>query len=191
MVKIYTRTGDKGETGLFGGKRVSKDSVRLHAYGTIDELNAVLGLVISDPETPEETADQLSSVQLRLFLIGSDLATPLTSKAKAPRLPDVEVKKLEYWIDQMDSVLEPLTAFILPSGARPASHLHLARTVCRRAERWIVTLQKEENISPSVVVYVNRLSDFLFMAARYVNARLGAMENTVDIGNQVARPSGK
>lgn len=171
-MKIYTRTGDTGQTGLFGGQRVAKDAVRVHAYGTVDECNAVLGLVRT-AELHSELDALLVTVQNQLFVVGSDLATPGES-AYIPRIGPDEIRFLEEAIDGMEAELEPLRQFILPGGVAAAAHLHLARTVCRRAERWVVSLAQEEELNPHVLVYLNRLSDFLFVAARAANAQAGS-----------------
>lgn len=180
-MKIYTRTGDKGMTGLYGGHRVSKASLRMHAYGTIDELNACLGVLLSGGDVPEPTATQLAGIQGTLFSVGADLATPLESKAKVIRSHAEWATELEAWIDAMETELPPLTSFIFPSGSVAGSELHRARTVCRRAERWIVELGETEKITPECITYVNRLSDYLFVAARFVNKRLGVPERNVVI----------
>ncbi len=180
-MKIYTRTGDKGETGLFGGKRVPKSSLRMHAYGTLDELNACLGIVLADASVPKEIKTQLEQVQSTLFSLGADLATPLDSKANVRRTEASEAKILEDWIDAMEASLAPLTRFIRPGGSSVGAQLHLARTVCRRAERWIVQLKESEPITDAVIVYVNRLSDYLFVAARFANKLLGSEDSAVII----------
>jgi cob(I)alamin adenosyltransferase len=169
LVKIYTRTGDTGETGLFGGQRVAKDALRVHAYGTIDECNAVLGLARAAGLEAELDA-MLAQVQNQLFVVGADLATPGES-AHIPRVGADETRLLEEAIDALEAGLEPLRQFILPGGTPGAAQLHLARTVCRRAERWAVSLAQEEPLSEHVLSYLNRLSDFLFVAARAANAR--------------------
>lgn len=170
-MKIYTRTGDTGETGLFGGQRVPKDALRVHAYGTADECNAALGLARAAGLDPELDA-LLAQVQNQLFVVGADLATPGES-ANIPRVGAAEVALLEGAIDSLEASLEPLRQFILPGGTPAAAHLHLARTICRRAERWAVSLAHAEAVSPHVLTYLNRLSDFLFVAARAANARAG------------------
>ncbi len=168
MVKIYTKTGDLGETGLMGGKRLSKDSLRIRAYGDIDELNAVLG-VCRAQKAAQEIDAMLHELQLELFDLGADLATPLNSKVQVPRVTEKQIIRLEQWIDGIDEKLTPLQNFILPGGCLSAAQLHMARTVCRRAERGITALQKQEDIGGNVVKYVNRLSDLLFMMARLAN----------------------
>ena len=180
-MKIYTRTGDRGTTGLFGGTRVSKSSVRLHAYGTLDELNACLGVVVCEESLPRTVKGELREIQSLLFTIGADLATPLESKASVVRTDPLYARKLERWIDEMSTTFSPLTRFILPGGNRPGALLHQARTICRRAERWIVELREREPITEGVIVVVNRLSDYLFTAARYANKGAEAEENEVII----------
>jgi cob(I)alamin adenosyltransferase len=180
-MKIYTRTGDKGTTGLFGGTRVPKSSVRLHAYGTLDELNAVLGSIVTDKALPAPLPAQLLSIQSLLFSIGADLATPLSSKANILRMTAAPATEMEQWIDAMESELVPITRFLLPGGSPCGAKLHEARTLCRRAERWIVELQAKEPVTDAIVVIVNRLSDYLFVAARYANKKLGHEESPVEI----------
>ncbi len=180
-MKIYTRAGDRGHTSLFGGTKVSKSSVRLHAYGTLDELNACLGLVTSRPELPALLKGQLIEIQSLLFTVGADLATPLSSSANILRTDALYAEKLERWIDAMDEHLEPLTRFIVPGGSTVGALLHQARTVCRRAERWMVQLQEAEPVTGGAIVVINRLSDYLFTAARYANKDIGTGETSVEI----------
>lgn len=180
-MKIYTRTGDKGSTGLFGGQRVSKSSPRLHAYGTLDELNACLGSVVADAALPDPLREHLLDLQSLLFRIGADLATPLESGAKIKRMDESFAVTMEQWIDALDEGLPPLTAFILPGGSPAGAKLHEARTLCRRAERWIVELHDKEAMTPAIIVLMNRLSDYLFVAARYANHALGEREIDVKI----------
>ncbi len=170
-MKIYTRTGDKGHTGLWGGKRISKDSIRIQAYGTVDECNAVIGLATS--VLPEEKAyaslkAMLRQIQNDLFVVGADLASEIDIE-NVTRVASENIEQLEQWIDELEESLPPLTQFILPGGTTLASYLHLARTVCRRSERWAVRLKHQEEINTAVMLYLNRLSDFLFVAARYAN----------------------
>lgn len=172
-MKIYTRAGDGGLTGLYGGDRVSKASVRLHAYGTIDELNACLGVVGGEHDVPAKPKEQLLHIQRLLFTVGADLATPTERAVHVTRITAADTKQLETWIDQMEATLPPLTQFIVPGGGRVASLLHQARTTCRRAERWIVELATTESINPAILPFVNRLSDYLFVVARAVNAAHG------------------
>jgi len=167
-MKIYTKTGDKGETGLMGGKRLGKDSLRIVAYGEVDELNAVLGICRSENKI-DLFEKILHELQVELFNLGSDLATPLEEKFAIPRVTAEQISQLETWIDRLEEDLAPLKNFILPGGSALASHLHLARTVCRRAERAIVALAKKEKINENIVPYINRLSDLLFVMARFAN----------------------
>jgi cob(I)alamin adenosyltransferase len=180
-LKIYTRTGDEGTTGLFGGGRVGKDHPRVEAYGDVDELNAAIGLARSIEVVPR-VDEVLVAVQRDLVAIGALLATPDPVKmreqlAKA-RVDDERVAELEQAIDDGEQELEPLRSFILPGGSPKAAALHVARTVCRRAERRVVTLQHAVEIPPLVVMYLNRLSDLLFVLARVANRRSGAGEVT-------------
>ncbi|NOZ95213.1 MAG: cob(I)yrinic acid a,c-diamide adenosyltransferase [Acidobacteria bacterium] len=170
-MKIYTRTGDGGETGLASGGRVAKDDPRVEAYGTVDELNAVLGVLLAEP-LPEGTAARLGRVQVTLFHLGSSLADPEGRlETDASRWDTVG---LEAWIDDMEKALEPLKAFILPGGTRAAALAHLARTVCRRAERRVLALASSgRGVPDGAVAYLNRLSDLLFVLARRVNRQAG------------------
>lgn len=173
-MKIYTKTGDRGETGLFGGPRISKDAPRIEAYGTVDELNSVLGIVRTAGLSPQ--IDQLvNQIQNELFDLGAQLATPDPAAHNVPVVGSSQIAALEAAIDLHDQGLEPLKTFILLGGTSAAAYLHLARTVCRRAERRVVTLmgQSADPISPEVVVYLNRLSDLLFVLARAVNRAAG------------------
>ena len=175
-MKIYTKTGDGGETSLFGGRRVSKDDVRIDAYGCVDELNSCLGIVRAEG-TPSEIDAILKEVQSDLFVLGADLATPQgSSSSPVPRLEPADIERLERHIDSLDALLPSLTTFILPGGCAAAAGLHLARTVCRRAERLIVRLSKMQPIGTVPVIYLNRLSDLLFVMARFANLRAGASE---------------
>lgn len=177
-MKIYTRTGDRGETGLFGGGRVAKDHARVEAYGDVDELNSVLGLAAGRllAAGEEELARGVRELQADLLTVGANLATPRPEdggreNAHVPALPAGRVGELERWIDAAERELEPLRSFILPGGTEAASFLHLARTVCRRAERRAVALAREAHLDPELVVYLNRLSDLLFTLARLANRR--------------------
>ncbi len=170
-MKIYTRTGDNGETGLFGGQRVRKDDLRVQAYGTVDECNAAIGVARASGSDPALDA-VLAVVQNQLFVLGADLASPDESP-HIPRVTEEMTAFLEAQIDAMEAELTPLKQFILPGGTLMAAHLHLARTVCRRAERVAVTLAAEESVRAEILTYLNRLSDFLFVAARVANARAG------------------
>ena len=171
--KIYTRTGDDGSTGLVDGSRLSKDDVRVRAYGDVDETNSVIGLVRLHLEN-RQLDDMLSRIQNDLFDVGADLATPLPKKGEADseyalRMVDSQATRLEQELDALNADLEPLTSFVLPGGSPPAAYLHQARTVCRRAERVCVALAAEQPINPAALTYLNRLSDFLFVAARWCN----------------------
>jgi cob(I)alamin adenosyltransferase len=175
-VKIYTKTGDKGETSLLGGDRVRKDAIRVVAYGDVDETNAAIGLALAaDPLDFERPL--LASIQADLLAIGGRLASPapeLVAKAlKKAVIPAGRIGELEAAIDRADAELEPLHEFILPGGSVKGAQLHLARTVCRRAERSVVTLQRESSLDPEILRYLNRLSDLLFMLARLANHRAG------------------
>lgn len=173
-MKIYTKTGDAGETGLFGGARVSKASARVESYGDIDELNSVLGLALVEPFDAEVCA-LLSEVQSRLFDLGAELASAPDSKVALgiALIGDAEVGALERAIDRADAELPPLKSFVLPGGSRAAALLHVARTVCRRAERRLVALASEATVRPEALRYLNRLSDALFVFARLANQRAG------------------
>jgi len=172
-VKIYTRTGDAGETGLFAGGRVPKDGIRVEAYGAVDELNAALGLARTAIRDAELDA-ALARIQHDLFALGADLATPLDAATNwVVRVDDTMTARLEAEIDRFEDELPPLTHFVLPGGTPAAAHLHLARTVCRRAERRVVHLAHAEPLNTAVLRYLNRLSDWLFVAARLANHRAG------------------
>lgn len=173
-MKIYTKTGDKGETGLFGSKRVSKASRRIEAYGTVDELNSVLGVVRS-MNPPQEIDAVLETIQGDLFTLGADLATPHDANSSVPRIQESDVHRIEKFIDSIDPKLRPLNYFILPGGNQVAATLQFARTVCRRAERQVVKLGTKEEIGEQPVVYLNRLGDLFFVLARYAN-HLGGIE---------------
>lgn len=180
-MKIYTKTGDSGDTGLFGGGRVQKDDPRVEAYGDVDELNAVIGMARAIEPLPR-IDEVLVPMQRDLFSIGALLATPDLEKmhghlSKA-NIDERRIKDLERAIDDCEDELEPLKAFVIPGGSRKGAVLHVARTVCRRAERRVVHLQREVEIPPLVVIYLNRLSDLLFMLARVANVRTGAGEVT-------------
>ncbi len=177
-MKIYTRTGDTGETALFAGGRVRKSHVRLHSYGTIDELNAILGLALA-AGLDATLQGAVLRVQSELFVVGADLATPLDAKTeRIVRVSPPMIEQLEAEIDEWETLLPPLRNFILPGGSLSGAFLHQARTVCRRAERWVVMLQEVEPVSAEVLRYVNRLSDWLFVAARVANMRAGQPETT-------------
>lgn len=171
-MKIYTKTGDAGDTGLFGGGRVSKSSMRVWAYGEVDELNSVIGLCAITP-IDEERSALLAEIQRQLFEIGGELATTDARQQKGglPQISEDDVVALERAIDQAEEELEPLMNFVLPGGSELSARLHLARTVCRRAERRVVALAAEENVRGELVRYLNRLSDLLFTLARLANVR--------------------
>ena len=176
-MKIYTKTGDEGETGLFGGGRVGKDDARVRAYGEVDEVNAAIGLAASlDPDGFD--ADLLQSIQRNLFTIGAELATPDPAKQRRGPIGAPDVSALEAAIDRHEATLQPLKNFILPGGTPKAAAFHLARTVCRRAERAVVGLGRDQTINPTIVHYLNRLSDLLFVLARAVNAQAGRPDVT-------------
>jgi len=195
-MKIYTKTGDDGTTGLFGGPRVPKDHIRIEAYGTVDELNSQLGVVRASislnkgwsystaeqtsegapsagasetPSTEEILTKWITRVQSELFDLGADLATPSDAKVRIARFPEAAILRLEEEIDAFDEEVEPLKSFILPGGHELAAHLHLARSMCRRAERRVISLAEKEPINSFCTIYLNRLSDALFTAARWVN----------------------
>ncbi len=180
-MKIYTKTGDSGATGLFGGGRVQKDDPRVEAYGDVDELNAVLGMARAMEPLPR-IDEILVPMQRDLFSIGALLATPDLDKMEKhlskANIDEHRIADLERAIDLCEQELEPLKAFIIPGGSRKGAVLHVARTVCRRAERRVVRLQREVEIPPLVVIYLNRLSDLLFVLARVANVRTGAGEVT-------------
>lgn len=176
-MKIYTKTGDTGETSLFGGGRVSKFHLRVEAYGTIDEVNSLLGLARA--AGPSQQGDLwLEKAQNQLFHLGSDLATPLDANTDwITRVSEQDIAWLESTIDCMSDELAPLNNFVLPGGAHVAANLHVARAVCRRAERLITALSESEDISEHVMPYINRLSDWLFSLARYENMKAGVAES--------------
>ncbi len=175
-MKIYTKTGDSGNTALFGGTRVSKDALRIAAYGTVDELNSFLGLARSATDNGELTR-YIDRIQNDLFILGSDLATPLDAGTIGiDRIANQHVVVLEQSIDALEDRLEALRSFILPGGCETASRLHVCRAVCRRAEREIVRLSHDEPINELNMLYINRLSDFLFVLARFANKLEGEEE---------------
>jgi cob(I)alamin adenosyltransferase len=170
LSRIYTKAGDQGETGLGDGRRVPKDHPRVAAYGSVDELNAVLGLLAAQPGVPE--ASLLHSIQNDLFDVGADLCVPPQPQeepGKCLRVTETQAKRLEEAIDRLNADLQPLTTFVLPGGRPTAAWCHLARTVCRRAERDVVTLARSETVNPQVIIYLNRLSDLFFVLARVYN----------------------
>ena len=175
-MKIYTKTGDQGITSLFGGKRVSKADLRIDAYGTVDELNSFVGLV-RDQEVNKQRTDVLVRIQNTLFVVGSILATePGNTKVKIPVIAEDDVQFLENEIDAMEADLPPLRSFILPGGHTAVSFCHVARTVCRRAERLVAALHAQESVEMLVLKFLNRLSDYLFVLSRKMTFELGAEE---------------
>jgi cob(I)alamin adenosyltransferase len=173
-VKIYTKTGDDGQTGLIGGMRVSKDSARIEAYGTVDELNAVIGVVRAELPPPGDTDQVLEAVQNALFDLGAELATLSSVAKRTSSIHAEQILTLERAIDAAEAQLSPLAQFILPGGTKAAAALHLARTVCRRAERRVVALRTAgETVSGEAIIYLNRLSDLLFVLARLANSAAG------------------
>ena len=174
-MKIYTKTGDSGTTSLFGGKRLTKDDLRVEAYGNVDELNSLLGTVLSE-QPPDNIAKKLLRIQEELFVLGTGLASPGILKVKIPRVKKPFITRLEQEIDSWDKNLPKLRNFILPGGSKVGSQLHLARSVARRAERSIAALSQNEKINKNAQIYINRLSDWLFVLARYVNKLEGQEE---------------
>ena len=178
-MKIYTRTGDKGETSLIGGKRVSKNDPRIVAYGCVDELNSNIGLVIAllkNRNLFSDLIDILLLIQNELFIVGSDLADPnysLENKYETPRVQEKMALHLESIIDTFEKELKPITFFILPGGSIEASSLHVTRSIARRTETAVAIVSKDQTINPAILIYLNRLSDFMFIAARLLNKRLG------------------
>lgn len=176
-MKVYTKKGDSGTTQLIGGTRVLKSSLRIEAYGTIDELNSYIGL-IRDQNVGCEIVEQLLEIQDRLFTLGSLLAAdPGNSKMKLPEIREVDSENLENWIDTMDEELEPMTRFILPGGHTTVSYCHIARCICRRAERISVDLDQDQPMDPLILKYLNRLSDYLFVLSRKLTKDLNVEES--------------
>jgi cob(I)alamin adenosyltransferase len=176
-MKIYTKKGDKGMTGLIGGSRVSKASLRIECYGTVDELNSWVG-VIRDGKLINIHQEQLTEIQDRLFTIGSSLACDdENSGMKIPDLLTEDVEKLEDWMDEMDAQLQPMRSFILPGGDQTSSFCHVARCVCRRAERICVDLTSTEFVAELVLIYLNRLSDYLFVLSRKIASDNGVIDH--------------
>jgi cob(I)alamin adenosyltransferase len=170
IMKIYTKTGDDGETGLFGGERTSKSDARVEAYGSVDETNACLGVARSAGVDPDVDA-ALERIQAKLFVLGAELATPPGHRARLrlPLIAEEDVSALEVLIDRLEEGLPALTSFVLPAGTPAASALHHARTVCRRAERAVVAVREAALLRSELVIYLNRLSDLLFVMARHQN----------------------
>jgi cob(I)alamin adenosyltransferase len=174
-MKIYTKTGDDGETGLFGGGRVRKDDPRIEAYGTVDELNAALGMARAE-KLPADIDAVLAALQHDLFRVGSELSTRDPARHHIPTLTPAHIERLEQAIDRFEATLEPLKQFILPGGTRAAAGLHVARTICRRAERRLVSAMnaaEDHPISATLLIYLNRVGDLLFVLARSANAAAG------------------
>lgn len=175
-MKIYTKTGDKGETSLLGGSRVPKFHLRIEAYGTVDELNSYLGL-IRDQDIKESFKSFIIDIQNNLFVIGSNLAKePGKEKVKIPEIDESEIFALENKMDEMNETLPEMKFFVLPGGHQTVSHCHVARCICRRAERVCVHLAKNSEVSPIIITYLNRLSDYLFVLSRKLSSDLGAQE---------------
>ncbi|MDT8410996.1 MAG: cob(I)yrinic acid a,c-diamide adenosyltransferase [Vicingaceae bacterium] len=175
-MKIYTKTGDRGETSLFGGERVPKYHYRIEAYGTVDELNSTIGLV-RDQAIDKATFNILLEVQDRLFTLGSNLATdPSNKKVKTPQLNKSDIELLEKEIDKMNETLPEMRSFVLPGGHPTVSYCHIARCVCRRAERLVVFLSEKEPINEDIIIYLNRLSDYLFVLSRKLTQDFKANE---------------
>lgn len=171
-MKIYTKTGDEGTTGLFGGDRVTKDNARIEAYGTIDELNSTIGYL----RTKVKDADIdsfLSTIQISLFTVGSQLATPSTKKLSVKPISDADINGIESQIDKLDSIIDPLQTFILPGGHESSAFCQIVRTVCRRAERRVVSLSQETDVAYEIMHYLNRLSDYFFVLSRVLNKQNG------------------
>ena len=177
---LYTRTGDNGTTSLVGGQRVSKTCLRLDTYGTIDELSSFIGVVAASPECPDALSDKLMHIQNSLFDVGCYLATavPEGTYPKCTGIGISTIDTLECWIDNLDEETPEIKVFILPGGTLAAAHCHVARTICRRSERLILSLAHEEFVDPLLIQWINRLSDFLFIAARYINFIAGKDEIT-------------
>lgn len=180
MSRIYTRTGDDGTTSLFGGDRVGKDAPRIRAYGTVDELNSVVGVArahLRGEPGVDRLDPVLSEIQEELFVLGADLATPMDAKPFVPRIQEEHVETIEERIDTFDADLNPLKQFILPGGTPAGATLHSARTVCRRAERLLVQASASVDVNEQALVYLNRLSDLFFVLARWVNREAGVRED--------------
>jgi cob(I)alamin adenosyltransferase len=171
-MRIYTKTGDDGTTSLFGGQRVLKSDLRIESYGTVDELNSHLGWVMSQHPDPL-LAMHINRIQDLLFILGADLATPPDKSVRIDRISEADVALLEGMIDELDETLPPLKSFILPGGCATSAGLHIARTICRRAERILIEARKTDVISDEAVHLLNRLSDLLFVMARFENASKG------------------
>jgi len=182
--KVVTKTGDRGQTALIGGLRVSKGSLRVCAYGEVDELNSVLGLAASHL-SDSDCLERIHEVQHRLFTVGADLASPLG--VEVPRVAQEQIDRLEQMLDELMDELPPLEEFVLPGGGPGGAALHLARTVARRCERTVVHLQETEELNPLTIIYLNRLSDFLFVLARVANKRESQPETLADFSQRKER----
>ena len=172
-MSIVTKTGDQGETGLVGGGRVSKADVRIHAYGTVDELNAVLGMIFSNSSLPDDLRMHVLRTQSLLFRLGAELATPEEFSKAVPHIEDRHIEEVESWIAELEQQISLPHAFVLPSGSPLGTLFHLCRTVCRRAERWTVDLHHTHPLRTPCIMYLNRLSDYLFLAALRCNKDAG------------------
>jgi cob(I)alamin adenosyltransferase len=181
ITKVYTRAGDKGETSLVGGARVSKASLRVEAYGEVDELNSVIGLARARTQD-QEISETLGVIQNDLFTLGADLASP--SEIDVPRIDASFVERIEEWADRFLEQIKPLREFVLPGGSEAGATLHLARTVARRAERRVVALSENEQLNPETIAYLNRLSDLLFIIARVVNHRADVQETMTNFSKR-------
>ncbi len=173
--KIYTKTGDDGTTGLFGGARLPKDHIRIEAYGTVDEMNSVIGWLIAQIQH-DEVIEFLHTIQSRLFTIGSNLASDPSKEMLTPDLVEADIQSIEEAIDLYQDQLPALKHFILPGGSAAVSAAHLARTICRRAERRCVSLSHDSEVDPLILLYLNRLSDYFFVLARWIGAQEGVAE---------------
>jgi cob(I)alamin adenosyltransferase len=174
-MKIYTKKGDRGETSLFGGQKVDKNSLRVEAYGKVDELNSLLGVIISE-DAPKNVFKKMARIQNELFILGTDLATPIDIKIKVPRIKKNFTTKLEKEIDTWEKELPKLKNFIVPGGSRAGSKLHLARATSRCLERIVVALDRSDRLNPTILPYVNRLSDWFFVLARHTNFMANSKE---------------
>ena len=189
LTRIYTRGGDRGETSLGDGSRVPKLDCRIGAFGTVDELNAMLGVVLAEPDLPEPLREPLERIQNDLFDVGADLSVPFGIGDRL-RVEDAHVERLEQLCDDFNADLPMLKSFVLPGGTPAAARLHVARTTCRRAERDALTANDEHGINPLVLAYLNRLSDFLFIAARWANKDSPADEPLWKPGGEGSDPEG-
>lgn len=168
-MKIYTKRGDQGETSLYGGARVPKDDLRIRTYGGLDEMNSIIGLSLAEGQLSSGIQTSLTRIQSELFQLGAELATQRKKVSGTKLIDSSQVSALELEIDEMEKDLPALKTFILPGGSKAAATIHLARAVCRRAERELITLNRAEPLRPTVLQYINRLSDYLFVVARYIN----------------------